>query len=191
MSNKGEYVLTNREMNLLLALVQSLRKGANKIFDKKDNCFTNKSFRELEKLTDKSKSSLQRLFQKLESEGLTRTVINVQNEEVLMLKPSFLPCSYSMYETYFKNAMFHLGSHKSACEWASRCRKDYTLYDYTDFCPTKITEINDINTGELIITGVNKIRPLTLLEVKKWNEYIVSESITDRTKRRQSVATAA
>lgn len=190
MSNKGEKALplTTREMNLLLALIHSPRRGANKIFDKKDNCFTNKSLRELEQLTGKSRSSLQRLFQKLESEGLTRTVINVQNEEVLMLKPSFQCFSGSKYETNFKNAMFHLGSHNNACEWAAKCREDYVLYDYTNFYPT---EIIDFTTGEVINSGMSELRDLSEFEVDMWNKYINSYSKTDRTKRRQPVATAA
>jgi len=173
--------IPTKQHELLLRLINSPRKQSNKIFDKKDNCFIPRSFRDLEYVSGESKSSLQRLFTTLRNQDLTREVLNEVNERVRMLNPSFIHVSDSKYDSWFKKAMYHLGSYSLACEWASYCRKDSILYDYNNF---STCEVIDISTGEVTHPNMTKRRNLTTFEVYDWNKYRESYSSVDRTKRR-------
>lgn len=191
MSKKGaQPALKTREYDLLLSLVSSPRKQSNKIFDKHDNCFTGKSFRELEELTGHSKSKIARLFKKLRDRKLIKEVINVQGNTVTMLSPIFLPLTKNPIDQRFKRAMYSLGSHDAANVWSRICREDYKLYDYNSFVPS---DVIDFETGE-VITHANKvaIRSLDHNEAIEWRIHRHSYSCIDRTKRRtRSIVQAA
>jgi len=181
MQKKGEkHPLTKPQHQLLLSLVHSRNKQSRKVFDKKGNCFTNKSLREIEKVTTHSKSSLGRLFKVLNDRDLTRTVANHKGEAVTMLSPLFMPCTTHHLEKRCKLAVYALGSYKKACEWSDACRANSVIYDLDTFT---LADIIDFETGE--VTPQRKIRrALTQFELREWERYRHSYSCTDRTKHR-------
>lgn len=181
MQKKGEKrPLTKPQHQLLLGLVHSRNKQSRKVFDKKDNCFTNKSLRELEKVTPYSKSSLGRLFKKLEERDLTRTITNHKGESVTMLSPSFMPCTTHYLEKRFKLAVYTLGSYQKACDWSDACRTDSVIYDLDTFT---LADVINFETGEVLPQREIR-RTLNVFEVKEWDKYRHSYSCTDRTKHR-------
>lgn len=168
--------LTRKEMTLLLSIVHSKTKQSRKLFDKHDYCFQ-KSIRVTSEIIGRSKSTVDRLIQKLKSQDLVREVIDSSGEQRPMLKPSFIRTNRSQYEEWFLLAMFYQGSYLKALEYALQCRTDSVLYDYHVF-----GEVVCLTTGE--ITHGKVIRPLTSLESKSWYQSVESYTSTDRTKRR-------
>ncbi|MEZ8657582.1 MarR family transcriptional regulator [Vibrio cyclitrophicus] len=182
MQNTGEQdPLTKAEHQLLLGLVNCRNKQSRKVFDKKDNCFTKPSIREIAEVTDYSRSSIGRLFKKLTELGLLKFITNARGENVRMLSPFFIPLTSNYVDKRFKFAMFALGSYADTCEWSKHCREDGTLYDFERFVPENV----DLKTGE-VVTPVQKhaIREMSILELKQWDKHRQSYSCIDRTKRR-------
>jgi len=169
-------LLTVREMRLLLAIVHSKTKQSRKVFDKQDNCFQ-KSARATAMIIESTKSTVDRLWQKLKSLDLARQVVDNLGEPMLMLQPDFIDTNRSKYEKWFLLAMFYQGSDAKAQEYASQCRTDGVLYDNRAF-----GEVVCFATGD--ITYGNVIRELTWPESKSWYQSIESYTSTDRTKRR-------
>ncbi|MCY9853229.1 MarR family transcriptional regulator [Vibrio mediterranei] len=177
------YSLTKSEHQLLLRLVNSRRKQSKKVFDKHDNCFRQTTFRELAELTTESKSNIHRLFSKLKSIGLLETVINVNDQPVPMLNPTFLCCK-PKWQKKFMEAMYSLGSHDEAIKWAKLCREDFKLYSYSE--PIDICEIIDVSTGEVLTIKPKVVRNLSQHEVREWEFTLDSYTSIDRCKRRPS-----
>lgn len=183
MQDTGEqYPLTKPEHQLLLSLVNCRNKQSRKVFDKKDNCFTKPSIREIAEFTAQSKSSIGRLLKKLTELELLKFVTNAQGEHVRMLSPFFMPLTSNYIDRKFKYAMFALGSYNAACEWSKHCREDGLLYDFNTF---STSEVIDFDTGEIIKSEQKDvIKKLGILELKRWEKHRQSYSCTDRTKRR-------
>ncbi|MFN3015559.1 MarR family transcriptional regulator [Vibrio coralliilyticus] len=182
MQKKGEkYALTKPQHSLLLGLVNSRNKQSRKVFDKKDNCFTKKSIREIEEVTPYSKSSIGRLFKALRTRNLIKIVVNNNGDSVLMLSPAFMPLTTIHFEKLFKLAMYELGSFKKACEWSNACRADGVIYDFHTF--TK-ADVIDFETGEVIPQRVVH-RQMDELELLRWERFRQSYSSKDRTKWRK------
>ncbi|EOB4971922.1 MarR family transcriptional regulator [Vibrio fluvialis] len=183
MKIKGEkHPLSKKDYSLLVELISSPLKQSNKIFDKKDNCFTDKTVRELEKLTGHSKSKLSRLFQKLQKLNLTKKVLDSAGNQVVMLSPFFIANTTHGIERNFKFAMFTLGSHDAACHWSNECRKNRVIYDLDTF---NDADVIDFDTGEVVSQRQIR-RKLSQHEIYQWDKYRQSYSSVDRTKRRHS-----
>jgi hypothetical protein len=170
-------VLKNKEMRLLLSIVNSRTKQSRKVFDKHDYCFQGSCRFIADVIGIKSKSTVGRLFQKLKSLDLTRDVIDGSGEQMLMLNPSFIPTNRLKYEKFFLLAMYYQGSDAKAQKYALQCRTDGVLYDYQAF-----GEVVCFFTGE--ITYGDVIRKLSWSESKSWYQSIESYTSTDRTKHR-------
>ncbi|WP_065311698.1 hypothetical protein [Vibrio mediterranei] len=175
------YSLTKSEYQLLLRLVNSRRKQSKKVFDKHDNCFRQGTYRELAQLTDESKSKIHRLFSKLKSKGLLKTVVNVNGKPVPMLNPTFLSCK-PKWQKKFMEAMYSLNSHDEAIKWARLCREDFKLYSYSE--PIDACEIIDISTGEVLTGKPTVIRQLSPHEVREWEFTLDNYTSVDRCKHR-------
>jgi hypothetical protein len=170
--------LTRKEMTLLLSIVHSKTKQSRKLFDKHDYCIQ-KGVRFIAEVIGSSKSTVDRLIQKLKSQDLLREVIDCFGEQRPMLKPSFIRTNRSQYEEWFLLAMYYQGSHSNAQQYAFQCRTDGVLYDFDTF-----GELVCFSSGE--ITYGQVIRPLTMLESIEWQKSIEVYTATDRTKRRKS-----
>ncbi|QLE83927.1 hypothetical protein FLM48_01775 [Shewanella sp. Scap07] len=169
-------LLTDRERKLLYLIVHSRTKQSRKVFDKRDYCFQ-KSIRCTAKIIGKSKSAVDRLFQKLKSLDLVRKVIDSSGQQMLMLKPNFIRTNRSKYEEWYLLAMYYQGSDEKAQNYALQCRTDGVLYDCKVF-----GEVVCLLTGE--ITYGEVIRQLTWHEGKSWYQSTESYTSTDRAKRR-------
>lgn len=172
-------LLTKREMSLLLSIVHSKTKQSRKVFDKHDYCFQ-KSTRYTARIIGRSKSAIDRLFQKLKSLDLARKVIDNSGQQMLMLKPNFIRTNRVKYEEWYLLAMYYQGSDANAGRYSAQCKADAVLYNYKTF-----GEVVCLLTGE--ITYGEVIRELSWTESKSWRQSIESYSSTDRAKRRHYV----
>lgn len=178
MNNKN-YSLTRSEHRLFSRLVNSKRKGNNKFFDKKDNCFANLSFRELAALSGESKSSLNRLFLKLSQKNLIKKIKpNSSPNTVFMINPKFW-CARTGWERKFLRAMYQLACYQTALNWASKCRNNHILYDWDSYIEQ---DFIDKDTGEVLQSII--IRKLHVQEVVEWKDSTSNYTSTDRTKSR-------
>ncbi|WP_122081899.1 MarR family transcriptional regulator [Vibrio coralliirubri] len=179
MHETHKHTLTKKEHNLLLQLFNSPHKQSRKIFDKQDNTFTEKSFREREKITGVSKSQLQRLFDKLKKHDLLRLADTATHERLWMLNPSFMCRNKGEFEKRFMQAMYEQQSHHKALEWAELCRFEHKLIDFSDMSPV---EAIDYDTGE-VTTSYSSLRDLMPGEAMRWAKERQAYMSTDRTKR--------
>ncbi|GAB7220428.1 MarR family transcriptional regulator [Vibrio comitans] len=179
MHETKKHTLTKKEHTLLLQLVNSTNKQSRKIFDKQDNTFTEKSFREREQILGVSKSRLQRLFDKLKKHDLLRLVDTATHERLWMLNPSFMCRNKGEFEKRFMQAMYEQQSHQKALEWTELCRSEDKLIDFSDMSPA---EMIDYDTGE-VVTIYNSLRDLMPGEAMRWTKERQAYTSTDRTKR--------
>lgn len=172
-------LLTKKEMGLLLSIVHSKSKQSRKVFDKRDYCFQ-KSTRCTAGIIDKSKSAVDRLFQKLKSLDLARQVIDNSGQQMLMLRPNFVRTNRSKYEEWYLLALYYQGSDAKAGLYSAQCRADALLYNYKTFGEVVCLLTGEVDYGEVI-------RELAWFECKSWSQSIESYSSTDRAKRRNYV----
>lgn len=167
-----------RQFTLLTELMNHPTRGKNRIFNKVNNCFC-QSQSSIVTITNKSKSTISRLFNTLKERDLLRQVSDIEGNLQWMLNPSFMYSHYSNhYVELFYKAVYGTGCYSKAQKWRLACLKDGLLYDYNNFC-----EVIDFDTGE--ITYGPHIRKLSALNQREfYNSFkddFVKHSVSPKT----------